>query len=87
MSQMLLDEIPDLDKNQIVTLSGPSHAEEVSRKIPTAVVAASESEETSKSIQAAFMTAYFRVYSSTKFLMVRLLTIMLSRAGILISTL
>ena len=72
MSQMLLDEIPDLDKNQIVTLSGPSHAEEVSRKIPTAVVAASESEETSKSIQAAFMTAYFRVYSSTDILGVEL---------------
>ncbi len=72
MSQMLLDEMPALSKNQIGTLSGPSHAEEVSRKIPTAVVAASKNAETSKSIQAAFMTAYFRVYSSTDILGVEL---------------
>jgi glycerol-3-phosphate dehydrogenase (NAD(P)+) len=64
VSQMLRDVFPSLDEGQIGVISGPSHAEEVSRKIPTAVVAASSEMETSKSIQAAFITAYFRVYSS-----------------------
>src|SRR5690606_41819351 len=64
MSQMLKDVFPSIDEAQIGVISGPSHAEEVSRKIPTAVVAASSEIETSKSIQAAFITAYFRVYSS-----------------------
>ena len=72
MSQMLKDEIAELDENQIAVLSGPSHAEEVSRKIPTAVVAASKNHETSKLIQVAFMTPYFRVYSSTDILGVEL---------------
>ena len=72
MSQMLHDVYPSLDEGQIGVISGPSHAEEVSRKIPTAVVSASGNMETSKSIQAAFMTAYFRVYSSTDILGVEL---------------
>lgn len=65
MSQLLKDEFPDLDDQQIGVLSGPSHAEEVSKRIPTAVVAASQNVETSKSIQTAFITSYFRVYAST----------------------
>lgn len=72
MSQMLSDVFPSIDEGQIGVISGPSHAEEVSRKIPTAVVAASSNLETSKSIQAAFMTAYFRVYSSIDILGVEL---------------
>jgi glycerol-3-phosphate dehydrogenase (NAD(P)+) len=64
MSQMLKDVHPALAEDQIGVLSGPSHAEEVSRRIPTAVVAASKNGETSKSIQSAFITSYFRVYSS-----------------------
>ncbi len=54
--------VPD---DSIGVLSGPSHAEEVSRKIPTAVVAASTSIETATEIQSAFVNSYFRVYSST----------------------
>lgn len=72
MSQMLRDEIPSLSPDQIGVLSGPSHAEEVSRRIPTAVVTASKNVETSKSIQAAFVTSYFRVYASTDILGVEL---------------
>lgn len=72
MSQMLKDVHPHLSENQIGVLSGPSHAEEVSRRIPTAVVAASVDHDTSKSIQAAFMNSYFRVYSSTDILGVEL---------------
>jgi glycerol-3-phosphate dehydrogenase (NAD(P)+) len=72
MSQMLKDVHPHLTDEQIGALSGPSHAEEVSKRIPTAVVAASTELETSKSIQAAFMNSYFRVYSSTDILGVEL---------------
>ena len=72
MSQMLKDAMPNLSDEQIGVLSGPSHAEEVSRRIPTAVVAASKNVNTSKSIQAAFITSYFRVYSSTDVLGVEL---------------
>ncbi len=72
MSQMLKNVFPSLDEQQIGVISGPSHAEEVSRRIPTAVVAASKSAETSKSIQAAFITSYFRVYASTDILGVEL---------------
>ena len=72
MSQMLQDQLPQLNENQVGVLSGPSHAEEVSRRIPTAVVAASKSESTSKSIQSAFITSYFRVYSSPDILGVEL---------------
>jgi glycerol-3-phosphate dehydrogenase (NAD(P)+) len=72
MNQMLEDVHSSLDKEQLGTLSGPSHAEEVSRRIPTAVTAASEDIATSKTIQAAFMNSYFRVYSSTDILGVEL---------------
>ncbi len=61
---IISDEL-DIEENNIAVLSGPSHAEEVSRKIPTAVVAASRNLDTAKDVQAAFMTSYFRVYSTT----------------------
>lgn len=64
VSSVLLDVLPSVNKNNIVTLSGPSFADEVSRKVPTAVVAASSNIETAKRAQQVFMTPYFRVYSS-----------------------
>jgi len=72
MSQMLKHQVPSIDLNQVGVISGPSHAEEVSRRIPTAVVAASKNVETIKSIQATFITSYFRVYGSTDILGVEL---------------
>ncbi len=48
----------------VVILSGPSHAEEVARHIPTAVVSASVSKEAAELVQDAFMNERFRVYSS-----------------------
>ncbi len=65
VSKVIKEVLPQVDPSNIGVLSGPSHAEEVSRKIPTAVVAASENEQTARLIQALFMTSYFRVYSST----------------------
>ena len=72
MSQMLKDVYPLLEDKQIGVLSGPSHAEEVAKRIPTTVTAASTSLDTAKTIQAAFTTSYFRVYSSTDILGVEL---------------
>jgi len=65
MSEMLHDTLPDLDPQHVTTLSGPSHAEEVSRRIPTAVVAASLNHDNAKIVQRTFMLPYFRVYVST----------------------
>jgi len=45
-------------------LSGPSHAEEVSRGVPTLVVAASDQPETARFVQKTFMNERFRVYTS-----------------------
>ena len=47
-----------------VTLSGPSHAEEVVSNMPTAVVAASQNIDNSKVVQALFSTNKFRVYTN-----------------------
>lgn len=55
----------NIDPSNIVALSGPSHAEEVSREVPTAVVSACTSLESAESIQKLFMTPYFRVYASS----------------------
>lgn len=56
------DEMPD---NHVVVLSGPSHAEEVARKIPTTCVAGSKYHDTAKKVQDMFMNANFRVYTSS----------------------
>lgn len=53
------------DSNPVVALTGPTHAEEVARGIPTAIVAASESRAAAELTQAAFMNdTFFRVYTS-----------------------
>ncbi len=51
-------------KNPIVALTGPTHAEEVSRGILTCILAASESREAAEMVQDAFMNERFRVYIS-----------------------
>ena len=61
LSEVYKSEIPQAD---ISVLSGPSHAEEVSRKIPTTVVVASEEKETAEFLQDVFMCPTFRVYTS-----------------------
>ena len=64
MSQVLSEELPEKLREQIVVLSGPSHAEEVSRKIPTTVVVASVNEKLNWEVQKFFFTPYFRVYTN-----------------------
>lgn len=64
MSEVLKQAINWANKDNIVTLSGPSHAEEVSRRIPTAIVSASVNLNAAELIQQAFMNEYFRVYTN-----------------------
>ena len=64
MSEILRQELPT-PKRRIVGILGPSHAEEVSRRMPTSVVVAGTDPEILREIQAFFMTEYFRVYTNT----------------------
>lgn len=50
-------------RGRIVALTGPSHAEEVARRVPTAIVAASKDREAAELVQSAFMNGFFRVYT------------------------
>lgn len=61
LTEILEEELPN---NKIGALSGPSHAEEVSLGIPTAIVIASKSEEVLENIQASFMNDKMRIYTS-----------------------
>ena len=64
LSSIVINEL-NISSNQFVALSGPSHAEEVLNKVPTAIVAASLSVKNAKIIQKEFSNNYFRVYTST----------------------
>lgn len=61
MTDVIEDEIHNA---RVGVLSGPSHAEEVGRRIPTTVVAGAHDQETAEVIQDAFMNSFFRVYTS-----------------------
>jgi len=64
MSDVLLQELPGLDESRIAVLSGPSHAEEVSRHVATSVVAASTNAELAALVQREFATDTFRIYTN-----------------------
>ena len=67
MSSVISEET--VGKNvSIVSLYGPSHAEEVVRKIPTTLVAASTEENASKKVQNIFSSRVLRVYTNTDIL-------------------
>ncbi len=61
MSEIALEIAPDM---KYVALSGPSHAEEVGKAMPTTVAVASTNPEYAKYIQEEFSTERFRVYTS-----------------------
>ncbi len=52
-----------LGRDDVVVLSGPSHAEEVARGVPTAVVVAANDTERAGTVQQAFMNERFRIYT------------------------
>jgi len=62
MSEVLGSAFPD---NPLAVLSGPSHAEEVARKAPTAVVIGCEDHAIAKKLQGIFSTNSFRTYTGT----------------------
>ena len=61
LSEVLTEALGD---SAPVTLTGPSHAEEVARGIPTTVVAASHDETRARDVQTLFSTPRFRVYTN-----------------------
>lgn len=61
LSQVIEEEIPQAD---VAVLSGPSHAEEVGRGIPTTIVVGAKMKKTAEVIQNTFMNDVFRVYTS-----------------------
>ena len=65
LSEVLKHELPKNIRDRIVVLSGPSHAEEVCKKLSTTVVAASQNEELARIVQNVFSTEYFRIYTNT----------------------
>ncbi len=62
LSQIIEQEIPKAD---VSVLSGPSHAEEVGRGLPTTIVVGSKKKETAEYLQNLFMNEIFRVYISS----------------------
>ncbi|NPV92199.1 MAG: NAD(P)H-dependent glycerol-3-phosphate dehydrogenase [Firmicutes bacterium] len=64
MSQVIEEELGAGFAGKTAVLSGPSHAEEVARDIPTAVVSASADAGLASLVQEIFMTSRFRVYTN-----------------------
>ena len=63
LSQVAEEEIPGIS-SRFAVLSGPSHAEEVGKAMPTAVVVASSSRKTAERFQELFFSPTFRVYTN-----------------------
>ncbi|WP_291293060.1 NAD(P)H-dependent glycerol-3-phosphate dehydrogenase [Enterococcus sp.] len=64
ISEILAEEIPEDKRQDIVVLSGPSHAEEVAVHDITTITAACENEASAKYVQELFMNDYFRIYTN-----------------------
>ena len=62
LSQVISEYLPECN---ICTLSGPSHAEEVAKNIPTAVVVSSNNIKIAEQVQQDFMNQSFRVYTNS----------------------
>ena len=61
LSEVISEEIPE---SPIVALTGPSHAEEVARKMPTSIVAASDSLAAAQVVQSIMSSPYLKIYTS-----------------------
>ena len=69
LSDVIEEEVPQA---QVAVLSGPSHAEEVGRGIPTTIVVGAKKKETAEFLQNLFMNDVFRVYTSSDVLGIEL---------------
>ena len=67
MSEIIEEEFAGAGRKncRVVALSGPTHAEEVARDLPTLIVAGSEDEEAARRVQQVFTTPTFRVYTNS----------------------
>ena len=66
MSEIIEDELTKVHRTaRVVALSGPTHAEEVARDMPTLIVAACSDADAAKAVQKVFNTPNFRVYTNT----------------------
>ncbi len=64
LSEVIKDEFNGLNLSYVV-LSGPTHAEEVIKDMPTAIVSASEDRDVAKIVQETFASNFFRVYTNS----------------------
>lgn len=62
MSEVILQELGEEWVDQVAVLSGPTHAEEVSRQVPSSCVVAAKQQNIAELIQDVFMSPYLRVY-------------------------
>jgi len=69
MTEVIKQEIPQA---KVAALSGPCHAEELGKGMPSAYVAASEDKETAQFVQDVFMSSKFRVYTNSDIIGVEL---------------
>lgn len=69
LSEIIEQEIPNAD---VCVLSGPSHAEEVGRGLPTTCVVSAKTKKTAEYLQGIFMSPVFRVYTTPDLLGVEL---------------
>ena len=69
LTDIMEEEMPGVDA---AVLSGPSHAEEVGKGLPTTCVAGAHSRETAEYLQNIFMSPTFRVYTSPDMLGIEL---------------
>ena len=69
LSEQIHQEIPQAD---VAVLSGPSHAEEVGRKLPTTCVIGAKTKKTAEYLQSMFNSRVFRVYTSPDILGIEL---------------
>lgn len=69
LSEVIEEEIP---QGNVAVLSGPSHAEEVGRGLPTTCVVSAHTQETAEYLQSIFMSPVFRVYTTPDILGVEL---------------
>ena len=63
-SEVLAEVLPSPLRDKVVVLAGPSHAEEVARRIPTLIVAASRDAALAQRTQEAFHTEWLRIYTN-----------------------
>jgi glycerol-3-phosphate dehydrogenase (NAD(P)+) len=72
MSEVISESVPEKLRSAVCTLSGPSHAEEVAKQMPTVITVACSDEQSAHKVQSILKNSYFRVYTSNDILGVEL---------------